>query len=289
MTNKKRISYIGKTILILSFLLFSKIIAQDYFPLEVGNTWTYCTDFDTTNIIIYHISDSINIGNMKYFLYRMNVPYPYDHIDTIRKDPVGNIWKKVKGIDHLWFDFTKDNGTIYTFPSFDSIYAYEVKLFKYFTVETYNRSYSQCIEFSFDIPQYRDADRSYSFAPDVGLIDIFGGEAPHYILYSVSLSESPLGIIDDGESKSILFGLKQNYPNPFNPITTIRYSIYKNSLVNIKIYDYLGREVSTLVNEEKKPGNYSIIFNAGGLSSGLYFCRMLTANFEETKKLLLIK
>ncbi len=278
-----------KQTIILSFVLFSRIIAQDYFPLEVGNTWTYYSNNDTTNTITYHISDSINIGDKKYFLYGMNHPYLYSYIDTIRKDSYGNIWKKVNGIDHLWYDFTKDNGTVYTFPSFDSLYAYEVKLFKYFTVETNNGIYSQCIELSFDIPQYRDADILYTFAPKVGLIEIYGGEAPHYLLYSMSLNGFPLEVVNARESKTILFELMQNYPNPFNPITTIRYSIYKNSSVNIKIFDYLGREVSTLVNEEKRPGNYRIIFNASGLSSGLYFCRMLSGNFEVTKKILLIK
>ncbi len=276
-----------KHIIILSFLLFTKIFAQDYFPLEVGNSWTYCGNYDTTNTITYHVSDSINIGEMKYFLYGNDLNTNF--MDTIRKDIEGNIWKKINGIDYLWFDFTKDNGTVYTFPSFDSLYAYEVKLFKYFIVETDNGTYSQCIELSFDIPQYRDADILYTFAPKVGLIEIYGGEAPHYLLYSMSLNGFPLGIVNDIQSKSIMFELMQNYPNPFNPITTIRYSIYNNSYVNIKIFDYLGREVSTLVNEEKKPGNYSISFNAGGLSSGLYFCRMLAGNFEETKKLLLIK
>ena len=140
----------------------------------------------------------------------------------------------------------------------------------------------------FDIPQYRDADILYTFAPKVGLIEKYGGDGPIYLLYSALINGSPTGIVNE-QSSSSLFKLSQNYPNPFNPITTIRYSIYNNSFINIRIFDYLGREVSTLVNQEKKAGNYSIIFNAGGLSSGLYFCRMRVGNFEETKKLLLIK
>ncbi len=276
-----------KHIVILSFLLFTKIFAQDYFPLEVGNTWTYCSNFDTTNTITYHVSDSINIGDMKYFLYGnvLNTNF----MDTIRKDIEGNIWKKIKGIDYLWFDFTKDNGTVYTFPSFDSLYAYEVKLFKYFTIEANNGIYSQCIELSFDIPQYRDADILYSFAPNVGLIEIYGGEAPHYLLYSMSLNGSPLEIVNDRESKIILFELMQNYPNPFNPTTTISYSIPKTSFVSINIFDVLGRKLTKLVNEEKPTGNYSVEFNGGQLSSGIYFYRMQAGDFVETKKLILLK
>jgi hypothetical protein len=81
----------------------------------------------------------------------------------------------------------------------------------------------------------------------------------------------------------------QNYPNPFNPITTIRYSVFTSSFVDITIFDVLGRVIETLVNDEKKLGNYSLKFNGSKLSGGLYFCRMQAKNFEKTKKLLLVK
>jgi hypothetical protein len=83
--------------------------------------------------------------------------------------------------------------------------------------------------------------------------------------------------------------LSQNYPNPFNPSTRIEYSIPQSGLVTIKIYDILGREVATLVNEEKQRGVYSISFDATGLSSGIYFYRIQFENFVQTKKLTLLK
>ncbi len=85
------------------------------------------------------------------------------------------------------------------------------------------------------------------------------------------------------------FSLKQNYPNPFNPATTINYSVPKSSLVIIKVYDILGREVETLLNETKRAGNYSLEFNAGKLSSGVYFYRMQAGSFAAVKKLILMK
>jgi hypothetical protein len=85
------------------------------------------------------------------------------------------------------------------------------------------------------------------------------------------------------------FILSQNYPNPFNPTTIINYSIPKSGLVTIKIYDILGREVRTLVNEEKTAGNYSVQFTGNNLSSGIYFYRMQSGNFSQTKKLILLK
>ena len=95
--------------------------------------------------------------------------------------------------------------------------------------------------------------------------------------------------INEAKSLPKSFALEQNYPNPFNPSTTINYSIPKSGLVTIKIYDILGREVKTLVNEEKNAGNYNVEFNAGRLASGIYLYRMSAGSFEETKKLILIK
>jgi hypothetical protein len=85
------------------------------------------------------------------------------------------------------------------------------------------------------------------------------------------------------------FILAQNYPNPFNPTTKIKYSIPKESFVKIAIYDILGKEIATLVNEGKPTGNYEIQFNASNLPSGVYFYRMQAGNFIETKKMVLIK
>ena len=97
--------------------------------------------------------------------------------------------------------------------------------------------------------------------------------------------------IADSKSESIpaQFTLYQNYPNPFNPSTTIRYSIPKASLVSLKVYDILGREVASLVNEEKPAGNYKAVFNASSFASGVYFYRIQAGSFIATKKLLLLK
>lgn len=85
------------------------------------------------------------------------------------------------------------------------------------------------------------------------------------------------------------FELKQNYPNPFNPSTTISYSIAKTNIVTIKVYDVLGKEVATLVNEEKQPGSYDVNFNASKLTSGVYLYRLQAGSFSETKKFILLK
>jgi beta-glucuronidase len=85
------------------------------------------------------------------------------------------------------------------------------------------------------------------------------------------------------------FGLDQNYPNPFNPISEIGLRIAEAGHVSLKVYDLLGREVATLVNEEKAPGSYLVRFDANGLASGVYFYRLIAGRYGETRKMLLLR
>jgi hypothetical protein len=85
------------------------------------------------------------------------------------------------------------------------------------------------------------------------------------------------------------FKLYQNYPNPFNPTTNIKYQIVSNSFVTLKIYDILGKEIATLVNENLTPGSYEVKFNGEGLSSGMYFYKLTADNYTDKKIMMLIK
>ena len=85
------------------------------------------------------------------------------------------------------------------------------------------------------------------------------------------------------------FSLYQNYPNPFNPTTNIRFEIPKNGFVKLVVFDMLGREVETLVNEKQSAGTYEATFNASRYPSGVYFYRLKTEGFSDTKKMMLIK
>ena len=85
------------------------------------------------------------------------------------------------------------------------------------------------------------------------------------------------------------FSLSQNYPNPFNPSTSITYSLPRSSHVVLKVYNILGKEVITLVNEEKPAGNYKVVFNGSNLTSGVYFYKVQAGSFVSTKKFVLLK
>ena len=99
---------------------------------------------------------------------------------------------------------------------------------------------------------------------------------------------------DENNNFPTAFKLEQNYPNPFNPSTKIKYSIPRQSIVTLKLYDILGKEIETLVNEEKLAGTYEVEFNCHSgevrnLTSGVYFYQLKAGSYVETKKMLLIK
>ena len=100
---------------------------------------------------------------------------------------------------------------------------------------------------------------------------------------------SKRGVNNYQPNEQIAYSLEQNYPNPFNPKTQINYSILKDGFVTLKIYDILGNDLVTLVNERKTAGYYSVEFDASNLPSGIYFYKLTSGNYINTKKLLLLK
>ncbi len=101
----------------------------------------------------------------------------------------------------------------------------------------------------------------------------------------------PIGIVDGNSEVERRFGLAQNYPNPFNPSTKIKFTVPVGTqgVVSLRIFDVLGKEISTLVNEEKPGGPYEVEFDGTGLPSGIYFYQFKAGGYTETKKMLLLK
>ena len=156
---------------------------------------------------------------------------------------------------------------------------------------------------SIDIPgAFRGAVGSYSWidqyfstvikAPNgkiyIGCSGTNGGNNDPTDVMVAALTEDPTGV-DDDPSLPTKFSLAQNYPNPFNPSTKIRFQIAEIGYVSLKIYDVLGNEVATLVNEEKPSGIYEVKFDAKNLPSGIYFYKLQSGSFVETKKMVLVK
>jgi hypothetical protein len=113
--------------------------------------------------------------------------------------------------------------------------------------------------------------------------------------YKFIIENSVTDITDNSQPAE--FYLYQNYPNPFNPSTKIKFTIpsvianevKQSQLITLKVYDVLGNEVATLFKEEKPAGAYEVDFNGTGLSSGIYFYKLIAGNFIETKKMILLK
>lgn len=95
--------------------------------------------------------------------------------------------------------------------------------------------------------------------------------------------------VEDVKANDMSYALSQNYPNPFNPATKINYSVKQAGHVSMKIYDIMGREVATLINEVQTAGNHTVNFNAARLSSGVYFYTVVSGSFKETKKMVLLR
>jgi len=112
-----------------------------------------------------------------------------------------------------------------------------------------------------------------------------------WIYNMVDITNKVVTSIDDDDAANIVenYGLEQNYPNPFNPRTQIKFSIAKPQDVKLVVYNLLGEEISTLLSEKKLAGEYTVEFDASHLSSGLYFYTLSTAEFKETRKMVLMR
>jgi hypothetical protein len=119
--------------------------------------------------------------------------------------------------------------------------------------------------------------------------DVVGGETGLLLGWGLRLNNAVSGVDPISPIIPDRFRLYQNYPNPFNPVTTIRFDLAKNSNVKIRIYDILGREVRTLVNEFKPAGTYELKFDASSIASGTYFYKIEASDFVDIKKMVLVK
>ena len=106
---------------------------------------------------------------------------------------------------------------------------------------------------------------------------------------TVSITVDPISRTDVDREIPFQYALSQNYPNPFNPVTTIEFSVPTAEMVNLRVFDTLGREVATLVDGIQSPGIHAIQFDAGHLPSGMYIYRLEAAGFSEVKRLILLK
>ena len=164
----------------------------------------------------------------------------------------------------------------------ESYEGVSARLDKFFAVINYEKNISWAAELLLDIESLDVTDEELLIRLDFA----------NYLLNGSSNLNKGTELVnnktnDDGIRTE--YALFDNYPNPFNPTTTIKYSLPEAGLVSLKVYDILGKEVATLVNENKTAGSYSVEFDASKLSSGIYFYKLSSGQFTSVKKLILMK
>ncbi len=182
--------------------------------------------------------------------------------------------------DTVWVELNwTPGGGVATGQRIKRKFGNQYSQYMYFTIKEVGLNTSSFLD-------YEVIDNSF-YTYKIGIF-----EGPSEGSYSNESTAYVPDIITSVETKNELptkFHLEQNYPNPFNPTTTIKYQIPEISFVTLKVYDVLGSEIETLINEEKPVGSYEVDFDASNLSSGIYFFRLKAGSFVETKKMVLLK
>ena len=214
----------------------------------------------------------------------------FDIVKYIDSSKVIDIYKQ----NHLGFRLLSGNlKSITSFEYFDG-YENDSSYYKWMTHDTLDAQYNS----GSDGPVTITSQDFQNINPGDSIIVYYGmALGPSFAAVKSGL-DSALGryngtlITGNKENESfspLSYKLNQNYPNPFNPTTTISFSIPVQEKVSLKVYNILGMEVSTLLNEVQPAGNYSIRFDAKNLPSGIYFYELSTCNFRNVKKMILLK
>jgi hypothetical protein len=138
---------------------------------------------------------------------------------------------------------------------------------------------------------YWEAVDAFVTGSNKGKILISGGSLDSTAIPGlITIQVDPCSVTNIGNLETpASYSLSQNFPNPFNPVTKISFALPKSGLVTMKVYDILGKEVATLVNEIKNAGSYTVDFNGSSLSSGMYFYKISVDGFNDVKKMMLLK
>ncbi|MGK9369064.1 T9SS type A sorting domain-containing protein [Melioribacter sp. Ez-97] len=283
----------NKHVFIIIMILCGCLSAQnnsDFYPLHIGNKWKYIhlsyeagTIPDTSYIIKEVVGDTLMPNGIKYFIVKEDNRIHYERYDTLTNEIKYYQNGGCGGIDDTKYKLVYNRDSVIVWKQCDV-----APCFITYDDTTYGVD-SALIVLDMDYLVTTHTE----FRKNLGIYLQTASEIGYYVtaLQGAVINGNRWGVITSVEDDEIItkFNLYQNFPNPFNPVTKIIYSVYEKALVTIKIYDILGNELSTLVDDIKYPGEYTIEFDGGNLSSGVYLCKMSANNFIATRKLLLIK
>ncbi len=289
----------------LLLIIFSSTYAQS--PFNTGNEWCFeANDWDgtgngTRDTILVKVLSDTTMSNGKTY-YKLNSTFIF--FDLIRADSVGiYYYDTLNTREWLFYKYNIGIGDYNGGPN--NVYLSVGYMMNEADSNRYNKIYKFAEskkllwgDSALILNYYYDTGNDDSFSiyisPKYGFI---GGHASGLSNHDLTLlgckisgvSYGKITRINNAEVYLSQFKLAQNYPNPFNPTTTIAYSLSEDQLVKLKVYNILGKEVTTLVNEIQSSGQHKIIFDASGLSSGIYFLKFFAGKNQDVKKMLLMK
>ncbi|HKJ81826.1 MAG TPA: T9SS type A sorting domain-containing protein [Ignavibacteriaceae bacterium] len=290
----------------------------NYYPLQTGDYWEYKIKNEQMpyppDSIAYSyevMGDTTLSNNLTYKIITYQGIYPNHY--------VYNQYERIDSITGCVFRYYKDTSLANNEYKIDSLFAQPGDTINCSDSFQYSGNYkTKCLSVGIDT-LFGEAVQvktffDFSFIPggEYGLAKGFGnyygascelscshGSLVYAKINGVEYGNKMITGVKGNSVNPSKFILLQNYPNPFNPSTTIKYQIPKSGLVTIKIYDVLGKEVKTLVNQYQNMGSHEVNFsakggsasggNAGNLSSGVYFYQLKAGNFISTKKMVLLK
>jgi hypothetical protein len=238
---------------------------------------SYYSDLDLRDSLLFHIWDSIEWQNYSKTLFH------YNELTNFLDYFVVVIWTGSSWQNYLRRNVVNDsNGN--QIEQIEEIWNYnlwENSVRRFYTYIDPNYMESAYCELWIG--------NNWVSGDDVILLEYPNGFRVGFITHTLSIYYNTTSVEEQIISYPNYFALEQNYPNPFNPITTITYQIPDAGFVTLKVYDVLGNEIATLVNEEKSVGSYEVKLDGNGLPSGIYFYRLQAGSFVETKKMILMK
>jgi hypothetical protein len=303
--NEMRIKKGSGLLLILTLAIVYTGAAQtvdttDYFPLVVGNRYTYYQSLpcppDTVQRRIGPwggnlVRDTTVIDGRKYFI--TVVAGLELGSDTVRVDSTWNMVIRRRGIEQVFYKFHAAVG---------DTWAYQIEVagteYRYIatmksradTVRVHAGTFPNCLRIGFDVPGSIDDEFDDWLAPNFGLVFRCRWEPLEVYEAVVNGIHYPIiSSVQEDRNPITSFALHQNHPNPFNPSTTISFDLPARSHVTLRIFNVLGQEVATLANGEVEAGRHQVDWKAKGLPSGVYFCGMNASSYISVRKLVLIK
>ncbi len=273
-----------------------------FYPLKVGNTWIYRTngwDSSPNNTFDYEYRkvvrrDTTLDNGQKYFVIEEQSEKYFERYDSTET----KVWMYYKFFEanenqeFLSYDLTTVRGDV--FKALFSDYFFDISL----DFEHVNDSYKHIFNENRHLKYFETYNYGVVLAKGLGIIEKDEGwdygvrktTLKGCVIDGIAYGDTSLVVsVENEEDLQTKFSLSQNYPNPFNPTTRIKYQVASIENVSLKVYDSLGREIKTLINKPMQPGEYEVEFDATGLPSGVYFYRLSSGSFSQTRKMLLIK